>query len=266
MDDVLPVVTGLGVASPLTGGVRVDPKQRSIGIQLFNLYEPKKDLNGNYSAMSAGLESKDEKFNPKNGNIFKYKDEKSLKQQLTIASEYNYMILDELKKLAEADVEGGKNKFEYKPVKWLTPDTNNVGQYFKYDFNASHNFEMNFTKFDETSDIIDQGHGGFWSFNTKSSGIGGDVTARSTARTYTNTETKGGFGFNVQKVGNFATSCSAAYWGFNINPKAYKQMLINNHEEMKRPDFISEFCWERDQSFALFVPEVYKPGLSKTHK
>ena len=108
-----------------------------------------------------------------------------------------------------------------------------------------------------SNDTIQEGHGGYWNFygtlETK-----GSAVSQSLTRTYTNTTTENGFGFRTPQVGYPLThNYSIRYWGFNVNPSAYKQRKINKGEKPpQRPAFIPKYCWDRDQSFALFVPEV----------
>ena len=42
--------------------------------------------------------------------------------------------------------------------------------------------------------------------------------------------------------------------------------FANEGKEVKRPSFISKFCWDRDQSFALFVPDIQGYSVSGAGK
>ncbi|MFO7985531.1 MAG: hypothetical protein R6U38_06670 [Desulfatiglandaceae bacterium] len=82
--------------------------------------------------------------------------------------------------------------------------------------------------------------------------------AQSSTRTYTNKTTQNGFGFQSPPVNYPLTlDYTVRYWGFHVNPGPHKQMKINKGENPpQRPAFIPKYCWDREQSFALFVPEV----------
>jgi hypothetical protein len=114
-------------------------------------------------------------------------------------------------------------------------------------------------QFNNKDDVVEQRHGCYWKFSLIVE-TDGSVVAHSSNRTYTNDSTKNGFGFKTPAVykkngeelrGNY----SIRYYGFNINPTAYKQMKINSGK-LERPSFIPKYCWDRNQSFALFVPEI----------
>ncbi len=255
-----PEVKGLGTVVQLSGGVRTDKNSGQIDMNHFDLYNPDTTWDEStevYSAMSDGLEKKTIEFNNGNGNLFEFDNEKDLISQVSMASNENYNILDELKKLAndEEKIYAGKDTFKDRPVKWLAPES--PGKYFRYGWKSDFNFQMEFSTFKNSDDIVEQGHGGYWKFKLGLAETEGEVTVKSTSRTYTNSTTKNGYGFTTPSVDyNLTNDYSICYWGFNVNPQAYKQMKVNKNEKPERPGFIPKYCWDRDQSFVLFVPEV----------
>ncbi len=251
-------VKGLGTIVPISGGVRPDDNADMIDISHFDLYDPSVmcgDYGSTYSAMTAGLEDKSSSFNNRKGNLFEFTDESDLSNQVNATSNANYKFLDELKTLANSTAASDKDTFKDRPVKWLTPDS--PGKSFGYGWKADYLYQMQFSKFKNKDDIAEQGHGGYWKFKVGLSENAGNVTARSTSRTYTNDTTKNGYGFLAPAVDyTLSKNYTLRYWGFNVNPHAYKQMQINNYKTPERPGFIPQYCWDRDQSFVLFVPEV----------
>ena len=251
-NDKQAVIEGIGNIIPLSGGVR--PSTDQVDCNYFNLNDTNitwDEVKETYSAMTAGLEKKDKNFNYGKGNLFEFKNEQELKKLVNESKNSNYQILKELKNLADFKAEKGKDTFKDRPVKWLVPT--DPGKYFGYGWKTETNFQMNFSSFENKEDTLEQGHGGYWEFSVFGVEGKGSVTAQSSSCTYTNSTSKNGFAFKSPAVNyNLTNNYSIRYWGFNINPKAYKKMNIGN----SRPEFIPEYCWNRDQSFALFVPEV----------
>ena len=249
---------------PISGGVKCNNQQ--ISSNYFDLYNTSVTWNENeetYSAMTDGLENKDENFNNGGGNLFKYKNEAELKKNVTDAADANYRMLEKLKELANANVKQEKDTFKDRPVKWLVPSSPDM--FFGYGWNDGSTFQMDFSKFENKDDVLEQGHGGYWKFSVFGPESEGKVTAQSTSRTYSNDTTKNGFGFKTPSVDNLTNNYNLRYYGFNINTKAYKQVMLNEKGKVERPEFIPEYCWERDQSFALFVPEVLGCSEQASH-
>jgi hypothetical protein len=261
-------VKGLGEILPFTGGV-VPPKGAPVSCGHFLLHKPNvawtKDEKS-YSVMTDGLEAKKKESNPgpnntQDGNLFKFKTESELIDKFRIAKEENYDITKELIGLADdehGDFVKKPDTFKDRPVKWL----DNMGQTFGYCWSLGGTFEMKFQEFTNKEDVVEGGHGGYWKF--KLAGLTGEnqVMARSTSRTYTNKSTTNGYKFVSPPVyydsGKVGNRYEVYFFGFNINPAAYKQWVINKKGEAKRPDFIPKYCWDRDQMFALFVPYIGK--------
>jgi hypothetical protein len=249
-------VRGYGTVIPFTGGIRPDGKGK-MGVNSFDLYDTSRTWaveKKTYSAMTDGLENKSKYFNTDEGNLFEFDNEMELETLVRQAENYNYEIIIELEGLADEKVPSNKDTFKDRPVKWLVPA--DPGKSFGYGWNREHSFQMKFSKFENTDDTIQEGHGGYWNFY----GIvefQGKIVAQSSTRTYTNQTTENGFGFKAPKVNYLTHNYNIQYWGFHVNPTAYKQMKINKGENPpQRPAFIPKYCWDRDQSFALFVPEV----------
>ncbi|MEA2039563.1 MAG: hypothetical protein U9N82_06990, partial [Thermodesulfobacteriota bacterium] len=250
-------VRGYGTVIPFTGGIRPDGKGKTT-LNYFDLYDTSKTWEvekKTYSAMTDGLENKDTSFNKDNGNLFEFENEIELEKLVGEAENHNYGIIKELEELADENVPSNKDTFKDRPVKWLVPA--DPGRNFGYGWNEDHFFQMKFSQFENTDDTIVQGHGGYWNFY----GIvesQGKAMAQSSTRTYTNETTENGFGFKTPQMNPPLThNYAIRYWGFHVNPSAYKQMKMNKGKNPpQRPAFIPKYCWDRDQSFALFVPEV----------
>ncbi len=251
-------IRGYGAVIPFTAGIRPDPLGGGVTSNYFSLYDTGKTWSldkQTYSAMTDGLENKSGKFNADKGNLFEFETEFELDTLIDRAKDYNYQIIQTLVDLANQNVPVNKDTFKDRPVKWLAPE--DPGMNFGYGWTQDHFFQMKFSQFTNTNDAVQEGHGGYWNFygilETK-----GSAVSQSLSRTYTNNTTENGFGFKTPQVGYPLThNYSIRYWGFNVNPVAYKQMKMNEGENPpQRPAFIPKYCWERDQSFALFVPEV----------
>ncbi|MFP4088358.1 MAG: hypothetical protein ACLFUL_16390 [Desulfobacteraceae bacterium] len=252
-------IRGYGAVIPFTAGIRPDPLGGGVTSNYFSLYDTSKTWSVDketYSAMTDGLENKSKQFNADKGNLFEFDAEFELDPLIDRAKDYNYQFIQALVDLANQDVPPNKkDTFKDRPVKWLAPE--DPGMNFGYGWTQDHFFQMKFSQFTNTNDTVQEGHGGHWSFYGLVESQG-SVVSQSLTRTYTNNTTENGFGFKTPQVGYPLThNYSIRYWGFNVNPSAYKQMKMNKGENPpKRPAFIPKYCWEKDQSFALFVPEV----------
>ncbi|HBM17413.1 MAG TPA: hypothetical protein DD381_13885 [Lentisphaeria bacterium] len=244
---------------PIAGGVFSDQSQGYFNY--FDLYNPGNTWDQDqkiYSAMTDGLENKDNWWKGV-GNLFEFEKEAELIKLVDDGYYHNYRILGELKELADMKVQPGKDTFKDRAVKWLAPSS--PDKHFGYDWKETHTFDMDFTQFTNRNDVINEGHGGYWKFSVFGPESEGKVTTQSSSRTYTNSSTTNGYGYVTHQVNGLSRNYSIKYYGFMINPREYKQMQINKNVPATRPAFIPEYAWDRDQSFALFVPAIY--GSSK---
>jgi hypothetical protein len=254
---------------PATTGVIADKTGKQLYATSFDLYKAAEKLDSTgktcYSPLSDGLENKNKAFNiDKNnnpaGNLFLFEKELDLENKIKNASKCNYKFLADLIKYANGSEDikvSPNNTFQDRPVKWLS--ATDPGKKFGYDFKYGKNYQMDFEKFTNRTDSIDEGHGGYFQFEIGGSGSQGSRTAQSKFQTSTSTSTTKGYKFFTPQVDaspSLKSNYTIKFWGFNINPRAYKEMMVNNNLPVDRPDYIPEYCWDRNQSFALFVPEI----------